>query len=437
MKFTSNILLFGTAASFRNSITCCGFVTHPSSLRASLLDGINKAAYGALVGSSALDEWDLRRLGLPTRFGGFALPLASTRAPVAHIGSLVDAHQLVTQILGPGFENSLRCHYDNLLSSFYMHANITPSLQIDSSYLLTLNRGSQSRLANVFDLHECSRVLNGLLTVAHNNHRAKCFAFAIGPSNALWVDFIPHQGGGHKLLASDEFRLAFKLALGKPVFLQEGPCNSCKGHSDRFGMHAISCPGGGVMNADIRHDRVVKVFFDATVGTAHKASLEVPHLLATHPELKPADCLLPNFLGTTSAAVDMTIVSLGPTLVPEDFLSACEGKANRFFDLLRDRLVLAPGSSFSVAANRKIDAVDALCRNNHLLFKVFGVGAFGGFNDEAIELVRFIANHRALQDDVDPAIAARRIFMDISLVLQRAHATACLYRGCDTDTMLY
>ena len=36
----------------------------------------------------------------------------------------------------------------------------------------------------------------------------------------------------------------------------------------------------------------------------------------------------------------MMIVSLGPTLVPEDFLSACEGKANRFFDLLRDRLVL-------------------------------------------------------------------------------------------------
>ena len=65
------------------------------------------------------------------------------------------------------------------------------------------------------------------------------------------------------------------------------------------------------------------------------------------------------------------------------------------------------------------------------------VGAFNGFNDAAVEVVRLLAAQRAIKDDRCPKTAARYIFTDISLVLQRAHATACLARGVKSGFMVF
>ena len=52
-------------------------------------------------------------------------------------------------------------------------------------------------------------------------------------------------------------------------------------------------------------------------------------------------------------------------------------------------------------------------------------------------MLRKIASQRAIQDDVHTAVALRRICMDISLVLQRAQASAVLHRGVAVDCMYY
>lgn len=143
-------------------------------------------------------------------------------------------------------------------------------------------------------------------------------------------------------------------------------------------------------------------------------------------------------LGTTPAAVEVTVVPLGAFVVPPGgLLAACEGKASNLFALLRERLVLADNSPFRKEEGKKIQAYGQLCKDNHLIFKVFGVGAGGGLNDAALEVVRLIAAQRAIKDDHCPKTAARYILTDISLELQRAHATACLARGVKSSYMVF
>ena len=55
----------------------------------------------------------------------------------------------------------------------------------------------------------------------------------------------------------------------------------------------------------------------------------------------------------------------------------------------------------------------------------------------AMEVLRKIALQRAVQDDVCDSVALRRMCMNISLVLQRAQASAVLHRGYATNILYF
>ena len=423
---------------FNFLLRVCDPVLIPVALRD--LDAICWRAYKSLAGNAELSDLDMHRMGLRTALGGMCIPSASKRCLVAHLGSILDAHSLVSAILGDGYNPHLNATYDHLLSSFFVSANIPQANQVTSNHLITLKKGSQKCLSNLADVHETIQLVE---TLHSQNDRQRTLAFvaSMGRNNSLWLDFIPHQGGGHKLLTTDEFRVAVKLRMGLPVFRSSFKCPLCRHTCDMHGMHALVCSGGSIadMSATIRHNNVVRTIGEAAKGTCHSVHYEPVGLFPRDPSARPADVCLGGYHGTTPAAVDVTIVPLGGALVvpPAGLLSACEGKAGNLFALLREMLVLADNSPFRHVEDEKTRKYGQGCKDNHLIFKVFGVGAFGGFNDAAVEVVRLIAAQRAIKDDRCPKTAARYIFTDISLVLQRAHATACLARGVKSGFMVF
>ena len=138
------------------------------------------------------------------------------------------------------------------------------------------------------------------------------------------------------------------------------------------------------------------------------------------------------------AAVNVSVTDVSEQHVPySNFSSSVHLPESDFFAVLRSHLVTNSGSPFTAVENKKTQAVGELCKANNLIFKVFAVGSFGGFGDAALEVLRKIASQRAVQDDDHTAVALYRICMDISLVLQRAQASAVLHRGVAVDCMYY
>ena len=120
-----------------------------------------------------------------------------------------------------------------------------------------------------------------------------------------WLNTPPIKALGLHL-RSPEFVLTLKYRLGLPVFDSAGPCPACLRESDVFDDHAMCCGSGGERIS--RHNNLRDAVYETAVAAGLGPVREGLFLLPGT-DRRPADVLVPNWVGGKDAAMDITIVT--------------------------------------------------------------------------------------------------------------------------------
>jgi hypothetical protein len=176
------------------------------------------------------------------------------------------------------------------------------------------------------------------------------------------------------VLSNPILRMHARQRMGLPLISRTVPCK-CGNLIDNLCTHVFR------HGATKRHDRVVKTVLECAKEAGLVARTEVPHLLRGEDghidERVPADLLLENFRDGCDLCIDFTGV---------DALDATSGYAGPHD---RDWFALKP---VEVATNAKNAKYNADCRAQGLRFMPFVFTSFGGLGEEALDLVRKIAD---------------------------------------------
>ena len=177
-------------------------------------------------------------------------------------------------------------------------------------------------------------------------------------------------------------------------------------------MHCSSDQGmrGG------RHDRLRdKVFKEAQLASLNPTK-ERPNLI-TASLSRPADVYIPYWLDGRRLAFDVSVTS--PT---------------------QERLILraaeTPGVAIEQRKSTKIRGHSDACRQEGIHFYPLVVETFGGWDKEAVDLLKKLARHSARRWGKNDSIQIKHFFQQLSVTLQRGNAALLIDRDRDLNMAL-
>ena len=168
--------------------------------------------------------------------GGLGLRSAAGHGAAAFLSSLSASGTLVNEIRGMTEDHELSEGVtEGAVRS--MNEQLGDHLRFEEVGNMT-----QRLISGLIDT-EASTRLHQATSGTRDKARLKCVA---RDGAGDWLTALPSQALGLHL-RSGEFLFAAKYRLGIAVFSQEGECPAplCRGVSDKYGDHAISCAIGG------------------------------------------------------------------------------------------------------------------------------------------------------------------------------------------------
>jgi hypothetical protein len=214
-----------------------------------------------------------------------------------------------------------------------------------------------------------------------------------------WLNTPPLKALGLHL-RPPEFVIALKYRLGLPVFDTPGPCPACLRQSDVYGDHAMCCGSGGERIS--RHNNLRDALFETAVAAGLGPVREGRFLLPGN-DRRPADVLVPHWVGGKDAAMDITVVT--PLQV-----ATLPGAAT------------TRGHALDFAYGRKMNGAAEECRRQGIAFQPLVAESFGGWHTGAQSEVKKLGVALARHTGQDEAEAITHLWGRLGILLQRGNA---------------
>ena len=214
-----------------------------------------------------------------------------------------------------------------------------------------------------------------------------------------WLNSPPIKALGLHLRAQ-EFVLALKYRLGLPVYDSAGPCPACLRLSDVHGDHAMCCGSGGERIS--RHNNLRDAIFETAVA-AGLGPVKEGRFLLPGTDRRPADVMVPHWVGGQDAAMDITIVTpLQAATMP--------GAAN------------TAGHALDYAHGRKANGAEEECRRQGIAFLPLVAESFGGWHPSAEREIKKLGAALSRHTGQEEGEATSHLWSRLGILLQRGNA---------------
>ena len=214
-----------------------------------------------------------------------------------------------------------------------------------------------------------------------------------------WLNVVPSTALGLHL-RPQEFVMVARYRLGLPLYNMDGPCPACHRLSDKQGNHAMCCGSGGEHIS--RHNHLRDHLHDTAVAAGLGPAREVRFLIPGE-DSRPADVLLPHWVGGKDAALDVTVVN--PLQVATVVGAATEA-----------------GHALTHAFNRKMRGTAEACHRQGVAFLPLAVESYGGWHEMGAREGERLGAALARQSGQEEDEAVRHLWGKLGILLQRGNA---------------
>ena len=200
-----------------------------------------------------------------------------------------------------------------------------------------------------------------------------------------------------------------KYRLGMAVFSREGECPAplCRGASDKFGDHAISCAIGRERIS--RHNHLRDAIFQSA-QQAHLGPLKEPDGLLPGSDDHPADILLPYWTQGKDTALDVTVV-------------------NALQSALVRQVAEDGGKAVTHAHNEKTKKYKERCSKEGIMFSAMAVDTFGGWHPAALKILSKLGRQLARVSGREESDTVRHLRQRLAVLLVRDNMSMLLTRA--------
>ena len=328
---------------------------------------------------------------LSLRLGGFGLRSLSHHSSAAFIASFCSS----------GFATADNHHLIHAVNTFNSLVSTSDAISPESAIE---SPPSQRSLSHKLD----SLTHSSLYDSASPANKARLLSASASLATS-WVSVLPSgEPGLH--LDPREFRTAISWWLGLET-TTASCCLLCPEIAlDPLGHHALSCRRGG--DVVLRHNQLRDVFVDI----CHKANLgvRIEAGSALTPDLsrsRPADALVNNWIGGSSAAFDVTVTSpLTPVSLQESSVTA--------------------GTAALLAEQRKHQVNDPKCDTLGWKCIPLAVESYGNRGFEARQAFSHLASRLSFGIGHQKSKLLVDIYGRLNVTLVRCNARALLSRAC-------
>ena len=157
-----------------------------------------------------------------------------------------------------------------------------------------------------------------------------------------------------------------------------------------------------------RHDRIRDKIFQEAQSASLNPTKEMPGLIPGS-QSRPADVYVENWIDGGKYAFDVSVVS--PTQ-----------------DAIILRAAETPAAAIEMRKSSKLRGHFENCRAQGIAFKPLVVETFGGWDADAVKLLKKIGRHSARRRGQNDAIEIKHFFQRLSIALQRGNASLLLDR---------
>ena len=159
------------------------------------------------------------------------------------------------------------------------------------------------------------------------------------------------------------------------------------------------------------HDRIRDKIFRAAQQASLNPTKEMPGLIPGSLS-RPADVVIENWIDGRKVAFDVSVTS--PTQEAIVFQAAEH-----------------PGSAINARKLSKNRAHFENCRSQGIWFQPLVVETFGGWDQDAVKLLKAIAHQDARRWGKDPSLEIKHFFQRLSVALQRGNAALLIERDSE------
>ena len=230
------------------------------------------------------------------------------------------------------------------------------------------------------------------------------------PRAGDWLNVVPIPALGLHM-GSQDFVACLQYRLGLNIYQDQPDCTACGMQMDNQGDHSMNCRSGSQRNR--RHNAVRDVVHALAAEAGVAPQLEVLGLVRG--SARPADVLLPGWDSMGRAvAVDVTVVN--PVQIKYIQRAAHES-----------------GIALEGAKQHKKDNVEEGLESVGITFLPFVMESFGGWDQEAVQLVKRLANQKARNQGREEEGADKFSYQRVSIALMRGNAQMLTARKTDTS----
>ena len=162
-----------------------------------------------------------------------------------------------------------------------------------------------------------------------------------------------------------------------------------------------------------RHDHIRDQILQEAQRAGFNPKKELPALIPGS-QSRPADIFVESWTNGRRVAFDVSVVS--PTQ-----------------DAIIDRAANVAASAIEMRKSEKTRKHAENCRASGLFFEPLVVESFGGWDAEAVKMLKTLATHCAPRKGLSPAMEIKYFFQRLSIALQRGNATLLLCRDRNSE----
>ena len=199
-----------------------------------------------------------------------------------------------------------------------------------------------------------------------------------------------------------------RFRLGLPL-MPSSECRAanCDQEQDALGDHAMHCRDDHGIRGG-RHDRIRDRIFQEAQSASLNPTKEMPGLIPRS-QSRPADVYVENWIDGGKVAFDISVVSPTQNAI---ILRAAE----------------TPAAAIEMRKSSKIRDHFSDCRAQGIAFKPLVVESFGGWDVDAVKLLKKLGRHSARRWGKNDALEIKYFFQRLSIALQRGNAALLVDR---------
>ena len=360
-------------------------------------DSLQLSSFSLLIGRQ-LDAAARTQAFLPVKLGGAGLRSAVLHSSAAFIASTAQTRPIVGNLLKPEVR---RRSLEQAFPSLQLHSG---NATYTSADLLPPNFTQQS-LSKEIDTHQH----NILVNEASGRDKARLLSLSL-PHAGDWLDAAPSSSLNLNF-DSRSFGMAMAYRLGLKVF-ESGDCRAdhCSRQMDEQGDHALHCQDDHGMKGG-RHDRIRDLVYKEAQRASLSPTMEMPGLVPGS-QSRPADVYIPSWMDGKKTAFDISVVS--PTQ-----------------DAIVDRAADSPAAAIDMRKASKCRLHFDQCRAQGIAFYPVVVETFGGWDSEALKLLKDLARQGARRWGKTNSEEIKYFFQRLSVSLQRGNSALLIERDVE------